>query len=135
MEKRMIINLTQHPATAEQKAAGVVDLAGDELASLRNALTFCALPEAHEIRHRAEFVAELAAANGLGGDDGEDPIPAQAMIGGALWLMGPLTEALRARGIEAVFAFSVRETEESQQPDGSVRKVAVFRHAGFVPAV
>ena len=58
-----------------------------------------------------------------------------AMIGGALWLMAPLAAALREQGIEAVFAFSVRETEEQKQADGSVRKVAVFRHAGFVPAV
>ena len=41
----------------------------------------------------------------------------------------------REHGIQPVFAFSVRETEEQKQADGSVRKVAVFRHAGFVPAV
>ncbi|HSW52952.1 MAG TPA: hypothetical protein VLG93_06965 [Sulfuricaulis sp.] len=131
----MILNLTQHPASADQIAVGVVDLAGDELASLKDALTFGELPTEQEIRDRAEHVAELACMNGLGGDDGDDPFPAQAMIGGALWLMAPLAEALRARSIEPLFAFSVRETEEQKQSDGSVRKVAVFRHAGFVPAV
>jgi hypothetical protein len=49
--------------------------------------------------------------------------------------MAPLAAELRGRGIEPVFAFSVRETGEQKKPDGSVRKVAVFRHTGFVPAV
>ena len=131
----MIINLTQHPASADQIATGVVDLVGDELVTLKRALTFDACPTAEEISERAEFVAELACYNGLGGDDGDSPMPRQAMIGGALWLMAPLAAELRARSVEPVFAFSVRETEEQKQADGSVRKVAVFRHAGFVPAV
>lgn len=131
----MIINLTQHPASADQIAVGVVDLPENERATLVDALTFSELPDAQEIRDRAEFIAELACYNGLGDDEGDSPMPQQAMIGGALWLMAPLAAALRMRSIEPVFAFSVRETEEQAQPDGSVRKVAVFRHAGFVPAV
>jgi hypothetical protein len=31
-----------------------------------------------------------------------------------------------------VYAFSRRESTEAVQEDGSVRKVAVFRHLGFV---
>lgn len=136
----MILNLTQHAASADQIAAGVVDLAGLVLAALKQALTFDKCPSADDIRQRAEYVAELACIqlacmNGLGGDEDDSPMPQQALIGGALWLMAPLAAALRARSIEPVFAFSVRETEEQPQPDGSVRKVAVFRHAGFVPAV
>lgn len=130
----MIVNLTQHSASADQLAVGVIDLAGDELDSLKDALTFGELPDAQEIRDRAEHVAELACYNGLG-DEGDRPMPKQAMIGGALWLMAPLAAALRARGIDPVFAFSVRYTEEQKHADGSVRKIAVFRHAGFVPAV
>jgi hypothetical protein len=57
------------------------------------------------------------------------------MIGGALWLMPALATELMDHEIEPVFAFTKRETEEQPQPDGSVRKVAVFRHAGFVPVV
>lgn len=131
----MILNLTQHPASADQIAVGVTDLTGESLAQIKKALTFDACPTADEISERAEFVAELACYNGLGGDDGDSPMPDQAMIGGALWLMAPLATELRGRGIEPVFAFSVRETVEQQQADGSVRKVAVFRHAGFAPAV
>lgn len=121
----MILNLTQHPASADQIAVGVMDLTGDGLANLKKALTFGELPDEQEIRSRAQLIAELA-----------DLFPSQAaMIGGALWLMAPLAGALRERGIKPVFAFSVRETEEQRQADGSVRKVSVFRHIGFVPAV
>ena len=118
-----ILNLTQHPATPEQVAAGVVDLPADSQARLRALLTFDTLPSADDILSRAAQLAAMASGH-----------PA-AMIGGALWLMGPLAAELRKRGVEPLFAFSVRETEEQPQPDGSVRKVAVFRHRGFVPAV
>ena len=131
----MIINLTQHAATAEQVAVGVVDLPADQREALIDALTFESIPDAEEIRDRAHDIAELACFNGLGGDDGDDPFPSHAMIGGALWLMAPLAKELRLRSIEPVFAFSVRETEEKVQPDGSVKKVAIFRHAGFVQAL
>jgi len=63
----MIINLTQHPATPDQVEAGVFDLAGDELAALREALTFHELPSEEDIRNRAEFVAELACCDVLTG--------------------------------------------------------------------
>ena len=131
----IIINLTQHPASAEQIAAGVVDLPSEARDALIALLTFSSIPDAEEIRDRAHDIAELACFNGLGGDDEDDPFPSQAMIGGAFWLMAPLAEELKARNIQPVFAFSVRETEEQTQADGSVRKVAVFRHAGWIPAV
>lgn len=135
MRTEMIINLTQHPASADQLAEGMVDLAGDQLADLVEALTFKTCPDRQEIIDRAEHIAELACYNGLSGDEGDSPMPQSAMIGGALWLMAPLAQALRQRGIEPVFAFSVRDTVEQVQPDGSVRKVATFRHAGWVPAI
>lgn len=40
----MIANLTQHPATQEQLAAGVVDLTGSALMSLKDMLTFDTQP-------------------------------------------------------------------------------------------
>ena len=128
----IIINLTQHAATGEQLDAGVVDLCGVEAEALRALLTFEALPSAAEIAGRAELLAGLAELNGLGEPEGDDPFPFAAMIGGAPYLMAALEQALLTRGIMPVYAFSVRETEEQPQPDGSVRKVAIFRHAGFV---
>lgn len=139
------MNLTQHAATADQIAAGVFDLPAAVRADLQSMLTFGELPDEQEIRSRAEQIAGMAAMCASGEDRADDDgaLPAgdaggfalHAMIGGALWLMAPLADALREQGIEPVFAFSVRETEEQKQADGSVRKVAVFRHAGFVPAV
>lgn len=141
----MILNLTQHAATADQLAAGVFDLPPARRADLQSLLTFGELPDEQEILARAEQIAGLAAmyasSEDHAVDDGLLPegdaggFALHAMIGGALWLMAPLAAALREQGIEPVFAFSTRETEEHLQPDGSVRKVMIFRHAGFVPAV
>jgi hypothetical protein len=117
-----ILNLTQHPATPEQLAAGVVDLTGADLGTLKGLLTFDSIPERTAIMRRARHIAALA-----------DLHEAEAaMIGGAPWLMGPLESELSDHSILPMYAFSVRETEEVPQPDGSVKKVATFRHAGFV---
>lgn len=130
----MILNLTQHPASPEQIEAGVVDLQENHRKSLTDALTVDTLPDRETIEARCDFIAELAYQNGLGGDDDDDPHPEKAMIGGAPWMMRALEDALIACGIEPVYAFSVRESVETVQPDGSVRKTAVFRHVGFVSA-
>ncbi len=130
----MIINLTQHLATPDQSAAGVVDLPPEQRQALIECLTVDELPSREEIIARAEHAAELAVHNGLGGDDGDDPFPDAAMIGGAPWMMRAMEDALLDRGISPVYAFSRRESVEETLPDGSVRKVAVFRHAGFIRA-
>lgn len=119
----MIINLTQHPASAEQLAAGVIDLPGEARSALIALLTFETLPPAAEIASRARVIARLAS---------QDYRCDGAMIGGAPFLMAPLEVALKMRGITPLYAFSVRESVEAVQPDGSVRKTAVFRHLGFV---
>ena len=136
-----IMNLTQHTPTSEQLAAGVTcgdinDLSQPrEIASL---LTFDTLPTPVEVRHRAERLAEIASKTttlvDYGGETGlcVNERFQFAMIGGAPYLMAPLEVALRAHGITPVYAFSVRESVDQTQPDGSVRKVTVFRHAGFV---
>lgn len=123
----MIINLTQHPASPEQKEQGVADLKQLELEALKELLTFEKIPNQQELEKRAEAIAELAAMNGLPGD----PWPNAAMIGGAPYLMAHLEKALDARFIEPVYAFSKRESVE-QVKDGKVIKVAIFRHMGFV---
>ena len=92
------------------------------------------LPTRAEIADRCANIAALAVHNGLGGDESDDPHPTAAMIGGAPWMMAKLERALLEIGVPSVYAFSVRESAEQTQPDGSVRKVNVFRHAGFVDA-
>lgn len=119
------MNLTQHAATADQIAAGVVDLPANMQEVLQTLLAFEQLPSEREIRIRAGLIANVATASEA----------KTAMIGGAPWLMAPLSAALRDQGIDPVFAFSVRLTEEQIQADGSICKVAVFKHAGFVAAI
>ncbi len=127
----MILNLTQHPATPAQIAAGVVDLPANEREVVSKLLTFEALPKEGEVFDRAYALA-AAASESLGRMGVE--VFGQVMIGGASWLMSALETALRDTGIEPLYAFSLRESVEQPQADGTVKKVNIFRHAGFVPA-
>lgn len=132
----MILNLTQHLASADQLKAGVADLPDADRAHLVRLLTVDTLPSRAEIDERCADIATLASLH--------EPVCLQAMIGsaqvsgnaqvdgGAPWMMSALEAALMDVGIEPVYAFSVRKSVDQHQPDGSVRKVAMFRHAGFV---
>jgi hypothetical protein len=122
---KYIVNLTQHAASAEQIAAGVVDLGEPTRKELCRLLTFEHMESKDTVWRRAVLIAGIAAQTDY----------KHAMIGGALWLMAPLASQLRRVGLEPCFAFSRRETVEETLPDGSVRKTAVFRHAGFMDAV
>ena len=134
---RIIINLTQHAATTEQIEQGVVDLPTELRTKLAELLTFDTLPEPYDVSMRAQSIADMAAEwldNQPHPEDyGNDGSAlAEAMIGGAPYLMCVLEFALLNHAIEPVYAFSVRESVEQAQPDGSVRKTNIFRHAGFV---
>lgn len=125
-EKTMttIINLTQHLATEDQIAAGVVDLNDEDREELVRLLTFTSPPSAVDIEKRAWAIVRLATKI--------DPRPTAAMVGGAPYLMAPLEMALFAAGFSLRYAFSERRSIERTEPDGSVRKEAVFVHAGWV---
>jgi len=143
-----ILNLTQHTATTEQIAAGVTsgELSPEQIMEIRSLLTFETLPSSSEVARRAQQIAKIAScaiwreksALPYAQEWAGEPLHTEAncfeyaMIGGAPYLMAPLESALRAHGITPMYAFSVRESVDQTQPDGSVRKVAVFRHAGFV---
>ena len=124
----MILNLTQHPATPEQREAGVSDLPDELRKQLVGLLTFDLLPSREEIEDRAEALALLA--DSLLPEEGN---PA-AMIGGAPYLMAALEAALRNQRIRPLYAFSRRESVEQTLPDGTIRKTSIFRHAGFITA-
>lgn len=131
----MIINLTQHPATAEQKASGVVDLEGKNLERLRELLTFDSIEVALKERFdRARKIADLVSSIKLGDEESlhKDGTAIHCMIGGAPYLMAPLECVLIKDNRVPVYAFSVRESVEQIQADGSVIKSNVFRHEGFV---
>lgn len=130
----MIINLTQHRETPEQEQAGVFIpdlLLGDEeqvtRARIAHQLNFTDLPTASQIADACNNLQALCQTIRA-----EYPDAKSVMIGGAPWLMPLLETSLRNAGFRVVYAFSVRESVDQVQADGSVRKVAVFRHAGFV---
>ena len=134
----MIVNLTQHTRSSEQLRAGVIDLTPELAEQAAAFLTFDALPDVAEIERRAAALAGVAveqarlvyAPDPVGFDVSMHDV--SAMIGGAPYLMPALERALILEGITPVYAFSVRQSMEEAQADGSVRKVNIFRHIGFV---
>jgi len=125
----MIINLTQHPATQEQKEAGVRDVAPELRERLHQLLTFEEAPNVHELRGRA---AQLFRIFEDEADWGKEQFWPCAMIGGAPYLMSHLEECFLSESITVVYAFSQRKSVEEQQADGSIVKRTVFVHEGFV---
>lgn len=116
----LTLNLTQHQASAEQMAAGVVEPADKQIVS--KLLTFDTAPDGAELRRRAEALAAVAVDAGAVG----------AMVGGAPYLMSALERALKKVGVRPLYAFSERVSLEETQLDGSTKKSTVFRHAGWV---
>jgi hypothetical protein len=129
----VILNLTQHNATDEQKAQLVVEPRMTK-EKIKKLLTFEEIPTKEEIESRATKLAEIAVseASMYAGETDNVVWVTRVMLGGAPYLMGALEKAVRECGFTPVYAFSKRESEEIPQPDGSVRKVQVFRHIGFV---
>jgi len=125
-EKYSILNLTQHKASEDQKSEGVFDSSeiSEEFESeVKRLLTFEEVPDEKTIWQRAMALADYCKELGV----------QTALIGGASFFMGPLAEVLKSRGVNAVFAFSKRESVE-KEVDGKTVKTSSFKHAGFVPA-
>lgn len=120
-----IVNLTQHPATPAQVQDNVQYRSAAMQDTIQGLLTFSSPPDESQLLQRAKDLARLALK--MGAKPGRD----QAMIGGAPYLMGPLEEALAQRGIQAVYAFSVRITEEVVE-GSAVNKTSRFVHSGWV---
>jgi len=121
MEK--ILNLTQHKATNEQLQAGVVepsDLTKKVIVS--KYLTFTEIPSRDELRKRAYGLAELVVKMKY----------KQVMIGGANYFMSHLELALKEKGIQPLYSFTQRVTEEQVTENGEIIKTSVFKHLGFV---
>jgi len=121
-----ILNFTQHDATPEQLSAGVVEPDADNKERIRQLLTFDELPTQSDLRQRATNCAVLACV--LLAKYQCDAV----MIGGAPYFMSHLESALRLFRVRFCYAFSSRVADEQIQPDGSVKKVNVFRHVGFI---
>lgn len=115
-----ILNLTQHTASQDQLAEGVFE--PSDKTEIQKLLTFNTIPSEVELETAAKTLAAIAVESGA----------TYAMIGGAPFFMAPLESALKEVGIKPIYAFSVRESVDQPQEDGSIKKVAVFRHKGFV---
>ena len=157
----MIINLTQHEPTTEQVEAGVgprhqevaelltlpADYRRRDLVERAKALANLALTL--DLVERAKALANLALTL-VGPREERDEAEAaereayaafcaaeverkatRVMIGGLPPLMAHLERALLQVGLTPCYARSERESVEETLADGSVRKVAVFRHLGF----
>jgi hypothetical protein len=117
----IIINLTQHPASAEQMAEGVIDPQNrGEVIAL---ITFNSFEETEpqKMHERAEKLTRIAKNSGADA----------AMIGGALYFQSTLENALLAEGIQPCYAFSLRVTEEEILPNGDIKKTQIFKHGGL----
>jgi hypothetical protein len=119
-----ILNLTQHTATPDQLEAGVFEPDAQTKAEIVRLLTFEYAPTRREMSDRAESLADIAMFFDYD----------FVMVGGAPFFTSTLERVLLAAHVYPVYAFSRRESVDEVQPDGSVRKIAVFKHVGFVVA-
>jgi len=119
-----IINLTQHLPVAGQvwERGCATFVLTDEHDRVKRLLTFDEAPTAEELLLRAKELACIA----------EESCCKAALIGGAPYLMGPLENALRKKGILPVYSFSRRKSVKKTFPDGSVEKRIMFRHVAYV---
>ena len=137
----MILNLTQHKASCEQRKAGVIDLPKEYRTRLQDLLTFDELPTKKVVQDRVMKILELVYKYLSGNvekweniidDIMQDELEKNKinafMIGGALWLMKPMIEDY-SHFTKVVFAFSKREVIEKDDV-----KTSVFKHIGFIDA-
>ncbi len=85
------------------------------------------LQPSYEIEGRCQSIAHLPMHLDI------ERTPFDVLIGGAPWMMSRLEAAVRDAGFRPLYAFSARESTELVQA-GSVRKMNVFRHVGFLEA-
>lgn len=121
----ILINLTQHTLTTEQKQ-GAVEVGTDVRDEVIKLITFNGLPTAGEIKGNASRLAEIC----------RDMHASHAVIGGAPYFMGPLEQALRKAGIVPLYAFTERVAVEVTNPEtGEVTKTSKFNFAGWIEGV
>lgn len=131
-QAEVIINLTQHLATPDQASAGLIDMPEDGglRAALTEALSFNHQPDQEELLRRARRVVGIMAdyAGGMTALQGH-----KVMLGGFSALMHPLQAACLKAGMQVGYAYlGPCEWVDQLQPDGSVLKMAIFRHGGFI---
>lgn len=117
----MIFNATQHDPSPSQVGVGPASPAISKL------ITFDEIPTRLEMIERAEGVVKELKAQGATHDS-------QVMIGGAPYFQSTLELVLLQNGLKPLYAFSKRVSTDAVQPDGSIKKVAIFVHEGWIPS-
>lgn len=115
-----IINLTQHFATEVQEKDGVFEPSDKN--TIKNLLTFSAIPSKEDMIERAKKLAQIALESKAD----------HAMVGGAAYFIPVLESELVAVGIKPLHSFTERKSVDKIADDGSVQKVSVFEHIGWV---
>lgn len=145
-----IINLTQHQATADQTAVGIVDVQDNFTATLKNLLTFPAVYDVYMLIGRAQAIASLAydswnAQCQAAADTDTRPLCStddaymdywyhsskEVMIGGMPSFMRHLEDALIAKGFKVGYACTDRVSIDVPDGNGGVKKSSVFKHVGM----
>lgn len=143
-----ILNMTQHTATVDQVATGIVDLPASYLEALRDILTLPADYTKTELEFRAKRLvglakdawADIAHNNAIqAGHLPPDDVyqnhfyhtSKEVMVGGLPSLMSHLERAFAAEGFKVGYARTERVSVDQPQADGSTKKTAVFKHTGM----
>ena len=122
----MILNLTQHNATADQINVGINDLTVDFQTALKGLLTFPTQYTRADLEHRALQIHELV--RDFCGPSKE--VLKGVMIGGMPSFMPVLESVLISKGIKVGYACTERKSVD-KEVDGKIIKTAVFVHAGM----
>ena len=127
----MILNLTQHNATADQLASGIIDLPVEFQTALKSLLTFPTTYTRADLEYRALQIHELIR-DMCGEHFGAPPKHALdgVMIGGMPSFMPVLEATLVSKGIRVGYACTERQSID-KEIDGKVVKTAIFVHAGM----
>ena len=119
-----ILNLTQHNASPQQVAAGVVEPQDKE--SVRDIITFKEMPDGETLKEKAVALANVAKSEGYD----------RVMIGGAPYFNSVVETACKAVGVQPVYAYTAPPVSKVvNNPDGSVTTTKVFEFKGFIEAV
>jgi hypothetical protein len=119
----MIFNCTSHNLTAEQREGyDVVELPADLKAQWGQVTELSKEGIADDV---VSVVTQAFAGSGYGF---EGMVLVQGHPGVTYMVVSRLKGV---PGITPVYAESARDSREEQQPDGSIKKVSVFRHLGF----
>jgi hypothetical protein len=116
-----ILNLTQHKATKEQVAGGLVEPSEETKRMVQELLTFTFPPSKQTILISAKLLTQIAKESGC----------EYALIGGASYLMAPLEKELRFARLIPVYSFTERASEE-KLVDGKVIKTNSFVHIQWI---